>query len=105
MAWISWRRDSRIFASSADYDPADPNFHFETFYQLLNQKGFLIYPGKVSNAECFRIGHIGRLYPDDMSSLLEAIREALAEMNVELTPREMERKQWNSPSDEPTTVR
>ncbi len=109
MRALGWREylapEDQGYIITSFYYPADPNFHFETFYQLLNQKGFLIYLGKVSNAECFRIGHIGRLHPDDMSSLLEAIRETLAEMNVELTPREMERKQWNSPSDEPTTVR
>jgi 2-aminoethylphosphonate-pyruvate transaminase len=42
----------------------------------------VIYPGKVTNADCFRIGHIGQIYPDDITALLEAIRVTLAEMNV-----------------------
>lgn len=43
--------------------PTDPNWNFEKFYAMLNDRGFVIYPGKVSDADCFRIGHIGRLFP------------------------------------------
>ncbi|MEK7277683.1 MAG: 2-aminoethylphosphonate--pyruvate transaminase, partial [Chloroflexota bacterium] len=46
--------------------PDPPQFDFETFYTRLNEKGYVIYPGKVSNADCFRIGCIGRLFPSDM---------------------------------------
>jgi 2-aminoethylphosphonate-pyruvate transaminase len=42
----------------------------------------VIYPGKVSNADCFRIGNIGRIFPSDVRALLAAIREVLAAMNV-----------------------
>jgi 2-aminoethylphosphonate-pyruvate transaminase len=51
------------------------NFDFEKFYESLAGRGFVIYPGKVSNAECFRIGTIGRIYPADISNLVDAIRE------------------------------
>jgi 2-aminoethylphosphonate-pyruvate transaminase len=64
--------------------PADPHFRFEDFYRRLNDKGFVIYPGKVSNADCFRIGTIGRLFESDIRALLLAIREALAEMGVRM---------------------
>jgi len=64
--------------------PTDPNFSFETFYQHLNDKGYVIYPGKVSNADCFRIGSIGRLFPSDVHDLLRAIRETIDEMGVTL---------------------
>jgi 2-aminoethylphosphonate-pyruvate transaminase len=105
---MGWREylapEDQGYIITSFYYPADPNFEFETFYQVLNQKGFVIYPGKISNAECFRIGHIGRLDPDDMASLLEAIRETLAEMNVELRPRKRGEKLWNLSSDEATTV-
>ena len=46
--------------------PKHPNFNFEKFYQLLNEKNFVIYPGKVSDADCFRIGNIGRLFSSDV---------------------------------------
>ena len=64
--------------------PEHPNFNFEEFYQRLNEKDYVIYPGKVSEADCFRIGSIGRIFPADMQALLAAIRETLAEMEIEL---------------------
>ena len=64
--------------------PTHPNFNFKEFYDRLNDKDFVIYPGKVSNADCFRIGHIGRLFPSDIRALLHAIREVLEEMGVEV---------------------
>ena len=42
--------------------------------------GYVIYPGKVSNADCFRIGHIGRLFVADMRALLAAVRQTMTEM-------------------------
>jgi 2-aminoethylphosphonate-pyruvate transaminase len=64
--------------------PTHAAFRFEIFYKLLSDKGFVIYPGKVTAAECFRIGNIGRLYPNDMQSLLLAIRAVMGEMGVPL---------------------
>jgi 2-aminoethylphosphonate-pyruvate transaminase len=64
--------------------PGDPRFDFEDFYQRLSRKGFVIYPGKVSDADCFRIGTIGRLFPNDVRALLGAIREAIAELGMKL---------------------
>ncbi len=64
--------------------PDDPGFSFEVFYDRLNERGFVIYPGKVTDADCFRIGNIGRLFPEDMKSLLTATREVLEEMNIAL---------------------
>ncbi len=64
--------------------PDDANFNFDDFYTRLNDLGYVIYPGKVSGADCFRIGHIGRLYPSDMQNLLAAIRQTLCDMDVSL---------------------
>ncbi len=64
--------------------PEHPNFDFDRFYNLLNDKDFVIYPGKVSNADCFRIGHVGRIFDSDSRALLSAIRETLDEMGIEL---------------------
>lgn len=63
--------------------PDHPRFEFEEFYSRLSDKGFVIYPGKVSNADCFRIGCIGRLFPADFAALLAAIRAVKLEMNFE----------------------
>jgi 2-aminoethylphosphonate-pyruvate transaminase len=64
--------------------PPHPNFAFEPFYQRLSDKGFVIYPGKVSTADCFRIGTIGRLFPADVEALLDAIADTLSGMEVTL---------------------
>lgn len=64
--------------------PEDDNFHFEEFYQQLNEKGYVIYPGKVSDANCFRIGNIGRIFEPDIRALLAAIRETITKMGVKL---------------------
>jgi len=62
--------------------PTHPNFDFQRFYQLLSDRGHVIYPGKLSHADCFRIGHIGRLESGDVENLLGAVRTVLAEMGV-----------------------
>jgi 2-aminoethylphosphonate-pyruvate transaminase len=64
--------------------PDDPNFEFEKFYQRLSDKGMVIYPGKLTEVDCFRIGNIGRIYESDIESLLTAIEATLLEMNVEI---------------------
>ena len=62
--------------------PADPKFSFELFYRRLSDKGFIIYPGKLTQVNTFRIGTIGRLFEGDIRGLLAAIRETLDEMGV-----------------------
>jgi 2-aminoethylphosphonate-pyruvate transaminase len=64
--------------------PDDPNFSFEKLYESLNQKDYVIYPGKVSDANCFRIGNIGRIFETDVKALLAAIAETITEMGVKL---------------------
>lgn len=64
--------------------PDHPNFDFDQFYTLLNERDLVIYPGKVSSADCFRIGNIGRIFEQDVTILLSAIREILVEMEIEL---------------------
>jgi 2-aminoethylphosphonate-pyruvate transaminase len=67
--------------------PDDPKFVFQTFYDALKDRGYVIYPGKLTVADSFRIGCIGRLYPKDMLGALGAVRDVLAQMGVMLTPR------------------
>lgn len=62
--------------------PADPRFVFAAFYEALRRKGFVIYPGKLTIADSFRIGCIGRLGAAEMRGALAAIEETLAEMGV-----------------------
>lgn len=62
--------------------PTDPRFKFEEFYDRLRRRGYVIYPGKVTEADTFRIGCIGRLNEADMRGALVAIRTVLDEMGV-----------------------
>lgn len=63
--------------------PDSEKFNFKDFYNRLNEKGFVIYPGKVSDADCFRIGNIGRIFESDVNALLGAIRLIINEMGIE----------------------
>ncbi len=65
------------------HTPADPNFQFETFYEKLRGRGYVIYPGKLTVAESFRIGCIGQLGEAEMTGVLKAITGILGEMGVE----------------------
>ena len=65
--------------------PADPRFNFKEFYERLNAQGFVIYPGKLSHADCFRIGTVGRITESDVRDLLSAICTTLEEMDIVLT--------------------
>ena len=62
--------------------PADPRFKFQEFYDRLKERGYVIYPGKLTVADSFRIGCIGRLYPEHMRGALAAIRDILDEAGV-----------------------
>lgn len=62
--------------------PRDPRFTFADFYRRLSERGFIIYPGKISRADTFRIGTIGRLFPADLEQLVAAIELVLRDMGV-----------------------
>jgi 2-aminoethylphosphonate-pyruvate transaminase len=65
------------------YFPNNPKFTFLEFYHKLSDKGFIVYPGKISQADTFRIGSIGRLFEADIRALLAAIGEVLKEMGLQ----------------------
>jgi 2-aminoethylphosphonate-pyruvate transaminase len=64
------------------YFPDAAEFEFQTFYDALKSRGFVIYPGKVSHAQCFRIGSIGDVHPSDMTELIGHVSEVISEMGV-----------------------
>ena len=55
------------------FNPDHHAYNFRAFYDRLKAEGFVIYPGKVSDADCFRIGNIGHVFPEDMARLITAI--------------------------------
>jgi 2-aminoethylphosphonate-pyruvate transaminase len=67
--------------------PKAEGFDFGRFYDGLKQKGYVIYPGKLTTTDTFRIGCIGDLNADDMRAVLVAIEQTLVEMNVTFSNR------------------
>lgn len=64
--------------------PADPKFTFDAFYRRVSAKGHILYPGKISQADTFRIGNIGRLFEPDMRAVIHAIGETIEELGIQL---------------------
>jgi 2-aminoethylphosphonate-pyruvate transaminase len=62
--------------------PSDPRFEFQRFYDAVRDKGYVLYPGKLTVADTFRVGCIGALGEAEMTGALDAIRRTLAEMGV-----------------------
>ena len=58
------------------YNPVQETFQFARFYDLLKQEGFVIYPGKVSEADTFRIGNIGHVFPKDFEALIKSVEKS-----------------------------
>ena len=63
-------------------DDGHGNFVFQTFYDKLRDRGFVIYPGKLTVADSFRIGCIGRIGETEMRAFLEAVKAVMTELNV-----------------------
>lgn len=57
-------------------------FEFSEFYNLMKERRFVLYPGKVTDAETFRIGTIGNVFPEDIDLLLRMIQEVREMMNL-----------------------
>jgi 2-aminoethylphosphonate-pyruvate transaminase len=62
--------------------PTDPNFEFARFYEEIKERGYIIYPGKLTVVGSFRIGCIGNLNADNMRGVLAAIKGACEAMGV-----------------------
>ena len=59
------------------HDPESGDYEFARFYADLKRQGFVIYPGKATRANTFRIGTIGHVFPEDIRSLLVAIDQSI----------------------------
>jgi len=62
--------------------PRSPRFVFQAFYDRLKDRGYVIYPGKLTVADSFRIGCIGRIDETHMRAFLANVAEVLAEMGI-----------------------
>ena len=57
--------------------PENIKFSFEEMYNYIKDRGYAIYPGKVTDADTFRIGNIGEIYPKDMYKVTSLLAEFL----------------------------
>jgi 2-aminoethylphosphonate-pyruvate transaminase len=62
--------------------PADTRYTFREFYDRVRDKGFILYPGKLTQVETFRVGCIGAIGPDEIRHAVNAIRDTIAEMGI-----------------------
>jgi len=63
--------------------PADSRYTFRAFYDSVRDKGFVLYPGKLTQVETFRVGCIGAIGPDEMRHAVNAVRDTLGELGIE----------------------
>lgn len=62
--------------------PADPRYAFKTFYAAARARGFVLYPGKLTTVETFRVGCIGAIGPHEMAQAVHAIALTLRDMGI-----------------------
>jgi 2-aminoethylphosphonate-pyruvate transaminase len=62
--------------------PPDPAYDFSEFYRRVRDRGFLLYPGKLTAVDTFRVGCIGAIGADTLRQAVAAIADALREMGV-----------------------
>jgi 2-aminoethylphosphonate-pyruvate transaminase len=67
-------------------DPDDPAYDFRKFYAAMERRGIVIFPGRLTAAGTFRIGCMGDIVEDDISVILEAIEDSMAEIGVGRAP-------------------
>ncbi|MEP7084009.1 MAG: 2-aminoethylphosphonate--pyruvate transaminase, partial [Betaproteobacteria bacterium] len=68
--------------------PSDPKYSFADFYQRVRAKGYILYPGKLTKVETFRVGCIGAIDSNEMHNVVSAVARTLAEMGVASQPHE-----------------
>ncbi|KMZ54758.1 2-aminoethylphosphonate--pyruvate transaminase [Dorea sp. D27] len=67
------------------YYPESSSFSFQEMYDYIKERGYAIYPGKVTEADTFRIGNIGEIYETDIIKLADIFRQFFQEHGLEVT--------------------
>ena len=62
--------------------PSDPAYNFKRFYEGVRDRGFVLYPGKLTRVETFSVGCIGAVGPDEMRQAVYAVRDTLADLGI-----------------------
>ncbi|MDR0269468.1 2-aminoethylphosphonate--pyruvate transaminase [Paenibacillus sp.] len=71
-AYISEEKQSPIITT---FLYPDDRFNFGDFYTYVKERGYVIYPGKLTDVDTFRIGNIGEIYMEDIEQLCDIIRD------------------------------
>ena len=64
--------------------PADPKYAFKPFYDEVKKRGFILYPGKLTQVETFRVGCIGAIGPEEMRHAVNAVRDSLRALGINM---------------------
>jgi 2-aminoethylphosphonate-pyruvate transaminase len=62
--------------------PTDARYAFKAFYDRVRDHGFVLYPGKLTQVETFRVGCIGAIGPEEMRHAVNAVRDALRDLGI-----------------------
>ncbi|ORC89462.1 putative 2-aminoethylphosphonate:pyruvateaminotransferase- likeprotein,putative [Trypanosoma theileri] len=82
--FLDYTKPSYGYIITAFKSPQVSNWNFTKFYDGLKEEGFVIYPGKASFADTFRIGTLGDIHMPDCVALMDAVGVVLKRMNVSL---------------------
>jgi 2-aminoethylphosphonate-pyruvate transaminase len=64
------------------HSPPDPAYEFTEFYRRVRERGFVLYPGKLTDVDTFRVGCIGAIGPGALREAVAAMQAVLSEMGV-----------------------
>jgi len=62
--------------------PEVPGYNFPAFYQAVKERGYILYPGKLTTVETFRVGCIGQLGDEGIPGAVAAVGEVLAQLRA-----------------------
>jgi 2-aminoethylphosphonate-pyruvate transaminase len=68
---------------TAIIEPSSPHYSFDALHDLARTKGFTIYPGKLANANTFRIANIGDIRPEEMTAFTVVLEEYIRSIGAE----------------------
>jgi 2-aminoethylphosphonate-pyruvate transaminase len=72
--------------------PADAAYDFRQFYAAVRARGYILYPGKLTQVETFRVGCIGAIDSNEMRNVVSAVEQALLELGIRTVAPAAERK-------------
>jgi 2-aminoethylphosphonate-pyruvate transaminase len=62
--------------------PADSRYDFKSFYAAVRERGYILYPGKLTQVETFRVGCIGAIDANEMRNVVTAVRQTMQDLGI-----------------------